>query len=97
VPPRYRGSLVFLFQFFITLGLLFAYLIDLWFQLWQFAVMAILALVFIWVLVPETKNKPLEAIGDYWRNGRSWEAAERDKDRQRGGRGAEGEGQPATA
>lgn len=44
---------------------------------WIFAAFAILTIAFNTTLVPETKNKPLEQIEAYWRNGRNWDTAER--------------------
>jgi sugar porter (SP) family MFS transporter len=80
------------------------------FTFWQFAAMALLTIVFIWFMVPETKGRPLEAIGDYWRNGRSWEVAKQKKEEKQGSnrggqggtggsgeRGQQAQGQPATA
>lgn len=45
----------------------------------MFAVLAALAFVFVFVLAPETKGRPLEAIRIYWENGGHWpkEEAER--------------------
>jgi SP family galactose:H+ symporter-like MFS transporter len=40
---------------------------------WIYAAFAAVEIAFAWFLVPETKNKPLEEIEDYWANGRSWE------------------------
>jgi SP family galactose:H+ symporter-like MFS transporter len=39
---------------------------------WIYAAFAVVQIVFIWFLVPETKGKPLEAIEQYWQHGRSW-------------------------
>jgi len=39
---------------------------------WIYAAFAVVQIVFIWFLVPETKGKPLEAIEQYWQQGRSW-------------------------
>lgn len=47
------------------------------FTFWIFAFFAIVTIVFTFMLVPETKNKPLEQIEVYWTNGRDWNAAER--------------------
>ncbi len=41
-----------------------------------FAVMALLAWIFVWKLAPETKGRELEEIRHYWENGGSWESAE---------------------
>jgi MFS transporter, SP family, galactose:H+ symporter len=52
---------------------------------WIYAVMALLAFLFVWFIVPETKGKVLEEIEAYWHNGRRWVAAptsERDLTRQ---------------
>lgn len=40
---------------------------------WIYAAFAVVELVFAYKLVPETKDKPLEEIEEYWENGRSWE------------------------
>ncbi|MDQ6773909.1 MAG: sugar porter family MFS transporter [Candidatus Dormibacteraeota bacterium] len=37
-----------------------------------FLALAVLALVFVWRLAPETKGRPLEAIRHYWENGGRW-------------------------
>ena len=42
------------------------------FTFWLYGVFGILALIFCWFLVPETKHRPLEQIEAYWRNGRQW-------------------------
>lgn len=34
--------------------------------------LAVVQIVFVWFLVPETKGKLLEAIEAYWQHGRSW-------------------------
>ncbi|GCE06598.1 sugar porter family MFS transporter [Dictyobacter aurantiacus] len=39
---------------------------------WLYAVIGVIALVFCWYLVPETKGKTLEQIEAYWNNGRRW-------------------------
>ncbi|HEU5198025.1 MAG TPA: sugar porter family MFS transporter [Ktedonobacterales bacterium] len=39
---------------------------------WIYAFLAVLALLFCWWLVPETKGKTLERIEWYWKNGRRW-------------------------
>ncbi len=41
---------------------------------WIYAFLGVLAFIFCWALVPETKGKTLEQIEQYWKNGRSWEA-----------------------
>ena len=47
---------------------------------WIYAAFAVVEIIFVWFLVPETKNKPLEEIEDYWANGRSWENVDENKD-----------------
>ena len=44
---------------------------------WIFAFFCVITIFFTMMLVPETKNKPLEQIEVYWTNGRDWEAADR--------------------
>lgn len=39
-----------------------------------FAVMAVLAWIFVWKLAPETKGRELEEIRHYWENGGKWTA-----------------------
>ncbi len=39
---------------------------------WTYAILAGLAIVFVWRCVPETKGHPLEHIDYYWRHGRRW-------------------------
>lgn len=39
---------------------------------WIYAAWAVIALFFIWNLIPETRNKPLEDIEEYWENDRVW-------------------------
>jgi MFS family permease len=39
---------------------------------WLYAVIAILAILFVKFRIPETKGKPLEHIEDYWVNDRTW-------------------------
>lgn len=39
---------------------------------WLYAVIGVIALIFCWRLVPETKGKTLEQIESYWVNGRRW-------------------------
>jgi hypothetical protein len=38
----------------------------------MFAALAALSFAFVWVLAPETKGRPLEAIRLYWENGGRW-------------------------
>jgi MFS family permease len=40
---------------------------------WIYAVLGVLAFIFCWVLVPETKNKTLKRIERSWKNNRHWE------------------------
>lgn len=47
------------------------------FTFWIYACFAIITIVFTLMLVPETRDKPLELIDAYWRNGRDWAAAKR--------------------
>lgn len=42
----------------------------------MFAALAVLAFAFVWLLAPETKGRPLEAIRAYWENGGRWPAEE---------------------
>jgi len=37
-----------------------------------FFALALVSLAFVYVLAPETKGRPLEAIRTYWYNGGSW-------------------------
>jgi MFS transporter, SP family, galactose:H+ symporter len=39
-----------------------------------FAILAVLAWIFVWRLAPETKGRELESIQDYWENGGRWPA-----------------------
>lgn len=39
---------------------------------WIYAIMAALAIIFIWQFVPETKDRPLEHIDKYWTQGHRW-------------------------
>ncbi|MBW4023554.1 MAG: MFS transporter [Proteobacteria bacterium] len=39
---------------------------------WIYAGFAVLAILFVWKFVPETKERPLESVGAYWKNGRRW-------------------------
>ncbi len=41
---------------------------------WVYAACGVVTLFFIWFLIPETKNKPLEHIEQYWEQGRTWPA-----------------------
>ena len=41
-----------------------------------FAILAVLAWVFVWRLAPETKGRELEEIQGYWENGGRWPASE---------------------
>ena len=41
-----------------------------------FAILAVLAWVFVWRLAPETKGRELEEIQGYWENGGRWPAPE---------------------
>lgn len=50
------------------------------FTFWIYAAFAVVEIIFAWFLVPETKNRPLEAIEDYWENGRSWEQVDAGKE-----------------
>jgi sugar porter (SP) family MFS transporter len=38
----------------------------------MFAALAAISFVFVWMLAPETKGRPLEAIRAYWENGGRW-------------------------
>jgi MFS family permease len=42
----------------------------------MFAALAVVALAFVWLLAPETKGRPLEAIRLFWENGGKWPADE---------------------
>ena len=37
---------------------------------WIYAGFAALGILFVWKFVPETKGRPLDSIGSYWKNGR---------------------------
>ncbi|MFM7212004.1 MAG: MFS transporter, partial [Actinomycetota bacterium] len=37
-----------------------------------FAILAVLAWLFVWRLAPETKGRELEEIQSFWENGGSW-------------------------
>jgi len=39
---------------------------------WIYAFLGVLAFIFCWVMVPETKGKTLEQIERYWKQGRRW-------------------------
>ncbi len=39
---------------------------------WLYAALGVLAFLFCWMLVPETKGKTLEQIERYWKRGRRW-------------------------
>jgi len=41
-----------------------------------FAILAVLAWIFVWRLAPETKGRELESIQEYWENGGHWPAPE---------------------
>jgi sugar porter (SP) family MFS transporter len=40
---------------------------------WLYAFFGVLAFIFSWILVPETKGRSLEQIERYWENGRHWD------------------------
>ncbi len=42
---------------------------------WLYAFFGVLAFIFSWILVPETKGRSLEQIERYWENGRQWDKA----------------------
>jgi hypothetical protein len=42
----------------------------------MFAALAALAFAFVWMLAPETKGQPLEAIRSYWEHGGRWPTEE---------------------
>ncbi len=42
---------------------------------WLYASFGVLAFIFSWLLVPETKGRSLEQIERYWENGRHWDKA----------------------
>jgi MFS transporter, SP family, galactose:H+ symporter len=46
------------------------------FTFWIYALFAVVTVLFVWFLVPETRGKNLEQIEVYWENGRHWTAAE---------------------
>lgn len=39
---------------------------------WVYAICAFITILFIWFLIPETRDKRLEQIEEYWQNGREW-------------------------
>ena len=41
-----------------------------------FAILAVLAWIFVWRLAPETKGRELEEIQEFWENGGSWPTEE---------------------
>ena len=43
---------------------------------WLYAIMAGLAIVFVFFFVPETKGRPLEHIDKYWTDGHRWPETE---------------------
>ncbi len=49
--------------------------IGLSFTFWIYGFFALVSLVFIYLLAPETRAQPLEAIEEYWQNDRNWESA----------------------
>lgn len=58
---------------------------------WIYATFGVAALVFVWRLVPETKNRPLELIEDYWSNDQRWpESDDQDEQREQTDAGAHG-------
>src|SRR3954454_1162301 len=59
----------------------------------MFAALAALSFAFVWMLAPETKGRPLEAIRAYWENGGRWPS---DADLERQARFTR-EGAPASA
>ncbi len=42
---------------------------------WLYAFFGVLAFIFCWILVPETKGRSLEQIERYWESGRHWDKA----------------------
>ena len=38
------------------------------FTFWIYGIMAVFAFVFVWKMVPETKEKPLEEIAEFWKH-----------------------------
>lgn len=40
---------------------------------WLYAALAVVAFVFCWFLIPETKGRNLEKVEAYWKNGRKWD------------------------
>jgi hypothetical protein len=49
--------------------------IGLSFTFWIYGFFALVSLVFIYLLAPETRAQPLEAIEEYCQNDRNWESA----------------------
>ncbi len=47
---------------------------------WIFGFSALVSVIFIYRLDPETSAKPLEAIEEYWQHDRSWDSAETNAD-----------------
>jgi SP family galactose:H+ symporter-like MFS transporter len=79
-PNRLRGtgasvSSLFNWAANLLVSITFLTLIDMVgrsFTFWLYAFLGILALLFCWTLVPETKSKTLEQIERYWKSGRHW-------------------------
>ncbi|GCF09945.1 sugar porter family MFS transporter [Dictyobacter arantiisoli] len=46
------------------------------FTFWLYGLMGVIAIIFCFTLVPETRRKSLEQIELYWQNGRHWEEIE---------------------
>src|SRR3954470_10589729 len=65
----------------------------------MFAALAALSFAFVWMLAPETKGRPLEAIRSYWENGGRWPSDAELKRQGRlpraGARGPAARGRPA--
>lgn len=40
---------------------------------WLYAALAVVAFIFCWFLIPETKGRNLENVEHYWKNGRKWD------------------------
>jgi MFS transporter, SP family, galactose:H+ symporter len=49
--------------------------IGLSFTFWIYGFFALVSVIFVYRLAPETRARPLEAIEDYWQHDRSWESA----------------------
>jgi sugar porter (SP) family MFS transporter len=47
---------------------------------WIYAAFAAVGILFVRFLVPETKDRPLEDIDDYWTNGRQWPERSRERE-----------------